>query len=225
MDGRLITAIAAGIAACCLAGAVAFAVMSDTSGVPQKARAKSALSGPAPMLLAERGAGSLGAADAGASPVLDQRGSLRLASLTPPDADTGSRQPTAAPPVRVATAPSPAKSQPDTPSGDIRVSPLKPDMTGVLTPGAIARIKVNLKLSPDQELLWPPVQSALAEMGRQQMALAMRGQKPEISQADWPPQKLYFIAGPLIRSLRPEQKDQVRNLCRSMGFVAVASML
>jgi len=225
MDWRLITAVSAAIAACCLAGAVVFAVMSDTSGPPAKSKAARSTPAPAPMLLAERGAGSLGAAyDAGSSPVLDQRGSVKLASLTPPDA--GSQQAAVAPPVRVTTAPAPKPpAASPAPSGDIRTSPLKPDMTGVLTPGEIARIHVGLRLSPDQELLWPPVQSALSEMGRQQMAQVMRGQKPEVSQADWPPQKLYFIAGPLIRTLRPEQKDQVRNLCRSMGFVAVASML
>jgi hypothetical protein len=96
---------------------------------------------------------------------------------------------------------------------------------GVLTNAEIFRIKNNLRLSPDQEPKWPPVEAALSEMGRQQIQEIRHGQEPRISQNDWPPQRLYSIAGPLLMSLRPDQKDQVRRLCRSLGFDAVASLL
>jgi len=68
-------------------------------------------------------------------------------------------------------------------------------------------------------------EAALAEMGRQQILLIRHGQEPRISPNDWPPQRLYSIAGPLLMSLRPDQKDQVRRLCRSLGFEQVASLL
>jgi hypothetical protein len=96
---------------------------------------------------------------------------------------------------------------------------------GVLTLAEIVRIKHNLRLTPDQELAWPSVEAALAEMGRQQIALIRRGQEPRISQNDWPPARLYAVAGPLLQTLRPDQKEAVRRLCRSLGFEGVASMI
>jgi hypothetical protein len=96
---------------------------------------------------------------------------------------------------------------------------------GVLTTAEIARIRHNMRLSPDQEPAWPPVESALGEMGRQQIALIRQGQEPRISQSDWPPSRLNSVAGPLLRTLRPDQKEIVRRLCRSLGFESVASML
>jgi hypothetical protein len=96
---------------------------------------------------------------------------------------------------------------------------------GVLTSAEIVRIKSNMRLTPDQERAWPPVEAALAEMGRQQVALIRRGQEPRISPNDWPPGRLYAVAGPLLQSLRPDQKEVVRRLCRSLGFDGVASMI
>jgi hypothetical protein len=96
---------------------------------------------------------------------------------------------------------------------------------GVLTSAEIVRIKHNLRLTPDQELAWPPVEAALGEMGRQQIALIRHGQEPRISQSEWPAGRLYSVAGPLLRILRPDQKEAVRRLCRSLGFESVASML
>ncbi len=96
---------------------------------------------------------------------------------------------------------------------------------GVLTSQEIARIRYNLRLSPDQERAWPSVEAALAEMGRQQMALIRQGQEPRISPNEWPPGRLYSAAGPLLQTLRPDQKEVVRRLCRSLGFENVASMI
>ncbi|HMA75475.1 MAG TPA: hypothetical protein VKP67_28905 [Xanthobacteraceae bacterium] len=96
---------------------------------------------------------------------------------------------------------------------------------GVLTSAEIVRIKHNLRLTADQEPAWPAVEGALAEMGRQQLALLRHGQEPRISQSDWPPGRLYSVAGPLLRTLRPDQKETVRRLCRSLGFEAIASMI
>jgi hypothetical protein len=96
---------------------------------------------------------------------------------------------------------------------------------GVLTSAEMARVRRDLRLTPDQEPKWPPVEAALSEMGREQITLLRHGQEPRVSPNDWPPQRLYSIAGPLLMSLRPDQKDQVRRLCHSLGFDGVATML
>jgi hypothetical protein len=96
---------------------------------------------------------------------------------------------------------------------------------GVLTSAEILRIKRNLRLTPEQEPAWPAVEAALAEIGRQQIVLIRQGQEPRISSNDWPPGRLYAIAGPLLQTLRPDQKETVRRVCRSLGFENVASML
>jgi hypothetical protein len=108
---------------------------------------------------------------------------------------------------------------------EIHAAPPAARYQGVLTSAEIARIHRDLRLSPDQEPRWPPVQAALSEMGHQQILLIRQGQEPRVSPNDWPPQRLYSVAGPLLMTLRPDQKDQVRRLCRSLGFEAVASML
>jgi hypothetical protein len=96
---------------------------------------------------------------------------------------------------------------------------------GVLTSAEISRIRHNLRLTPEQEPAWPRVEAALAEMGRQQMALIRQGQEPRISPNEWPPSRLYAAAGPLLQTLRPDQKETIRKVARSLGFESVASML
>jgi hypothetical protein len=96
---------------------------------------------------------------------------------------------------------------------------------GVLTSAEIARIRRDLRLTADQEPKWSPVEAALSEMGREQILLLRQGQEPRVSPNDWPSQRLYSIAGPLLMTLRPDQKEQVRRLCRSLGFEAVATLL
>ena len=59
----------------------------------------------------------------------------------------------------------------------------------------------------------------------QQIALIRHGQEPRISPNEWPPGRLYAAAGALLQTLRPDQKETVRRLCRSLGFESVASML
>ncbi len=128
----------------------------------------------------------------------------------------------------------PRPEPPPRPVVEVRKSSVVPELhtalptsryRGVLTAAEIARIKYNLRLTPDQERAWPSVEAALAEMGRQQIALIRHGQEPRISPNEWPPGRLYAAAGPLVQTLRPDQKETVRRLCRSLGFESVASML
>jgi hypothetical protein len=95
----------------------------------------------------------------------------------------------------------------------------------VLTSTEIVRVKSSLRLMPPGQRVWSLVEAALAEIGRQQIAPMGRGQAPRISPSDWPPGRLYAVAGPLLQTLRPDQKETVCRLCRSVGFEYVASFI
>jgi hypothetical protein len=94
---------------------------------------------------------------------------------------------------------------------------------GVLTMAEIAKVKARLRLSPDQEPLWRPVEVELRKVGRMQMALIDAGKKPDVPQSALQP--LGQAAMPLFQTLRPDQKEQVRVLARKMGYGNVASMI
>lgn len=94
---------------------------------------------------------------------------------------------------------------------------------GVLTPPEIMRVKASLRLTPEQEPHWRPVEAQLREIGRLQMAQINSGRKPEVPQQA--AQNLFYTAQPLLQSLRPDQKERVRQLARSIGYASVASMI
>jgi hypothetical protein len=93
----------------------------------------------------------------------------------------------------------------------------------VLTVAQIPRIKAALKLSPDQEQHWRTVEAELREIARQVEAQNAGG-KPVKFSADTA-QRLYWAAGPLIMSLREDQKHEARRLARLMGLEQVAALL
>ena len=103
--------------------------------------------------------------------------------------------------------------------------PPKPDhrYDGVLTAAEIVRIKTALRLNAEQELHWRPVEAELRDIGRQQIAQVHSGKKPEVGYAA--AQRLYWAARPLLAILRPEQKEHVRKLARSVGYDSVASLI
>jgi hypothetical protein len=99
----------------------------------------------------------------------------------------------------------------------------KPEDSNVLTVAQIQKIKRTLKLTPDQEGYWPPVEAALRDIAREQAA-----QKPSARKMTVSPdasQKLYWAAAPLIMNLRYDQKHEARKLARSMGLEEVASAI
>jgi hypothetical protein len=93
----------------------------------------------------------------------------------------------------------------------------------VLTVAQIQRIKRTLKLTPDQEGYWPPVEAALRDIAREQAAQKPTGRKMAVSPDS--SQKLYWAAAPLIMNLRYDQKHEARRLARSMGLEEVASAI
>lgn len=101
----------------------------------------------------------------------------------------------------------------------------KLDKDGLLTPAQIAQIKANLNLTPDQERYWAPVEAELKQLARLFAAQKAAGRKPTLSLDAADAQRLYWAAGPLIMSLREDQKREVRRLARAMGLEQVASLI
>jgi hypothetical protein len=93
----------------------------------------------------------------------------------------------------------------------------------MLTVAQIPRIKAALRLSPDQEQHWRAVEAELRELARQVEAQNAGG-KPVRLTADTA-QRLYWTAGPLIMSLREDQKHEARRLAKLMGLDQVAALL
>ncbi|MFD0935041.1 hypothetical protein ACFQ12_07580, partial [Methylobacterium trifolii] len=96
---------------------------------------------------------------------------------------------------------------------------------GVLTPAEIRRIKLSLRLTRDQEPYWFPVEQMLAEIGSQQAALVRAGQNPSDAFGIGAAMRMSSVARPLLDVLREDQKAQVRERARAMGFGSVASSI
>jgi len=93
-----------------------------------------------------------------------------------------------------------------------------------LTMGRIAHIKAMLKLTPEQQRCWPPVEAALRDL-----AEGSRHPRPgrvvvapaAVSQSKL--QRLASAAMPLIMLLREDQKRKASAMARAMGLTSVAS--
>ena len=106
----------------------------------------------------------------------------------------------------------------------IRPKP-EPRSDGVLTPATIRQFRLSLRLTPDQEPYWFPVQQALNEIGAQQAAMVRAGQAPKEAVGVGAAMRIYSVARPLLDMLREDQKARVRAQARSLGFTAVASQI
>ncbi|MDE4910046.1 Spy/CpxP family protein refolding chaperone [Methylobacterium sp. 092160098-2] len=122
---------------------------------------------------------------------------------------------------------------PDGFRGHGRWSALTPEDRAAFTDARIAALHAGLKLNPDQEKLWPPVEAAIRDMAkmRQQRREAMRD-RPKFSD-DAPAalramadaatargealRKLADASQPLYASLDQDQKRRATILARPMG--------
>lgn len=104
--------------------------------------------------------------------------------------------------------------------GPTASKPARDTFRGPFTAAHIDRIKRRLNLTAEQEELWKPVEAALRRIAARQKG---DGDGAPLSAVE--SQNLYWAAGPLIMSLRPDQREQARNLARSMGLESVASLL
>jgi hypothetical protein len=95
---------------------------------------------------------------------------------------------------------------------------------GPLTAHEIARIRAALHLTADQEAGWKDVEAVLVDIGRQQVA-AQKAGKPRPTVSADVTQRLYWAAGPLLMSLREDQKREIRRIARVMGLESVASLI
>jgi hypothetical protein len=93
----------------------------------------------------------------------------------------------------------------------------------VMTAATIRRVRVALRLMPEQAQHWHAIEPILHEIGRAQIAQIKSGRKPEVGTG--PMMRLYYAAQPLLGTLRPDQKERVRSLARSLGYANLASML
>jgi hypothetical protein len=101
--------------------------------------------------------------------------------------------------------------------------------SGVLNDAQIANIKRRLRLTPDQESLWPAVEVALRNISyskkAQEMKVASAHSNPmayvDPNGADV--QRLKYAALPLIMRLNEDQKQEVRSMAHVMGLDGVAS--
>jgi hypothetical protein len=102
---------------------------------------------------------------------------------------------------------------------------------GSITSGSIARLKAALKLRPDQQHLWPAVESALhGLMHRQARDTGSDGfverwsnrATTAVVNADGM-RRLASAAGPLIGSLDEKQKQDGMRVVRALGFADLAS--
>lgn len=97
------------------------------------------------------------------------------------------------------------------------------DKATLFTERQIASIKERLKLTQDQEELWPSVEAALR-------AITWRGSRAKLNHknATLDPKSLEKIAttlGPFLKKLRNDQKDELRSIAHVMGLEQLASQL
>jgi hypothetical protein len=103
------------------------------------------------------------------------------------------------------------------------------DSGALFNAAQLASIKSRLKLTPNQEEYWPPVESALRDIGwkaahdggrkagsRQDLAATIDPNSDEV-------QRLKSAAFPLIMSMNEDQKREVRMLAQVMGLTQVAA--
>jgi len=95
----------------------------------------------------------------------------------------------------------------------------------VLNNTQIASIRDRLKLSPYQDQLWPPVESALRDINFHKDPKAKSAAKAAttIDADSAEVQRLKSAAVPLIMSFNSDQKQEVRTLLRLMGLENLAT--
>jgi hypothetical protein len=96
----------------------------------------------------------------------------------------------------------------------------------------VGRIKSVLKLTPEQEPYWPPVEVALRDLARQQAKAEPAGFVRRISNRvvsvvldSAAIRRLAAAARPLIASLKPEQMRAASDLAAEMGLGPVVAAL
>lgn len=95
----------------------------------------------------------------------------------------------------------------------------------------IARLKSDLKLTPEQEPLWPAVERAFRDIGRQQvensaaqgLVQGIKARAAAIGMNALALRHLATAAYPLIKTLNAEQKQSALVFARSIGLDSVVA--
>jgi hypothetical protein len=97
---------------------------------------------------------------------------------------------------------------------------------GVLNDAQIASIRARLKLTPDQEAMWPAVEAALRNIVYARNAAESHGRSGAMAYIDPNSdevRQLKFAALPLIMRLDDDQRREVKQMAHVMGLENVAS--
>jgi hypothetical protein len=107
---------------------------------------------------------------------------------------------------------------------EVRTPPPRPERkVKLFTEAQIASLKERLKLTADQEEMWPTVEAALR-------AIAWRGSPETLNHktATLDPRsliKITLVLGPFLKTLRADQKSELRSIAHVMGLEQLASQL
>jgi hypothetical protein len=124
-------------------------------------------------------------------------------------------------------APPAAAAKPSAQAVAARRAAIRPG--NVLNDAQIASIKKRLNLTPDQESLWPAVETALrnisyAHKGKEiKVASAGTGPMAYVDAQSAEVQQLKYAAIPLIMRLNDDQKREVKSMAYVMGLESMAS--
>jgi hypothetical protein len=138
---------------------------------------------------------------------------------------------TGEPPWPAASGIAPAVAEPEAPAEPAKQVPVPRRSSSARSPAVvndamIASIRQRLRLTAEQQKLWPPVEAALRKITYTQAAMhPQRGQGATayIDAASPEVQELKTAALPLLMHLTGEQKHEVRELVHVMGLESLAS--
>lgn len=130
-----------------------------------------------------------------------------------------STQPSAAP------APAPQQTAYADPAAtDAIAKPAKPNRNAIFNDAQIVNLRDRLKLSTAQKAYWPPVEQALRALTWTRGSGKNASKTATIDTASPEVQRLRDAAGPLMKSLREEQKREVQMMARLMGLEGITSL-
>jgi hypothetical protein len=142
---------------------------------------------------------------------------------------TAAPAPEPVPPPAVPT----AAAKPNAPAPAAAARHVSSRPSGVLNDAQIASIKKRLNLTPDQESLWPAVETALRNVSYVHKAKEVKvaslgngtsaGPMAYVDTNSAEVQQLKYAAIPLIMRLNDDQKREVRSMAYVMGLGSVAS--